>query len=69
MLNLKNLSNHCFGMFLFAKNGLLTVLSDRAMFFTDIIIGTLSPFVIQLLLWNALFSDTATPSMALAFMI
>ncbi|WP_375650466.1 MULTISPECIES: ABC-2 family transporter protein [unclassified Bartonella] len=58
MLNLKNLSNHYFGMFLFAKNGLLTVLSDRAMFFTDIIIGTLSPFVIQLLLWNALFSDT-----------
>ncbi|WP_035451593.1 ABC-2 family transporter protein [Bartonella birtlesii] len=29
------------------------------MFFTDIVMGTLSPFVIQLLLWNALFSDTS----------
>ncbi|WP_246054724.1 ABC-2 family transporter protein [Bartonella massiliensis] len=28
------------------------------MFFTDVVMGTLSPFVIQLLLWNALFSDT-----------
>ncbi|WP_375644307.1 MULTISPECIES: ABC-2 family transporter protein [unclassified Bartonella] len=28
------------------------------MFFTDIIIGILSPFVIQLLLWNALSFDT-----------
>ncbi|WP_348641138.1 ABC-2 family transporter protein [Bartonella tribocorum] len=45
-------------MFFYARNGLLTVLSDRAMFFTDIVMGTLFPFVIQLLLWNALFSDT-----------
>lgn len=59
MLNLKNLSNHCFALFLFAKNGLLTILSDRAMFFTDFVMGTLSPFMIQLLLWNALFSDTS----------
>ncbi|WP_375673449.1 ABC-2 family transporter protein [Bartonella sp. TS82HLJMH] len=57
MLNLKNLSNNCFGMFLFAKNGLLTIVNDRAMFFTDFVMGTLSPFVIQLMLWNALFSD------------
>ncbi|UNF28468.1 ABC-2 family transporter protein [Bartonella krasnovii] len=28
------------------------------MFFTDFVMGTLSPFMIQLLLWNALFSDT-----------
>ncbi len=26
------------------------------MFFTDVVMGTLSPFVIQLMLWNALFS-------------
>lgn len=57
MLNLKNLFNYCFGMFFYARNGLLSILSDRAMFFTDIVIGTLSPFIIQLLLWNALFSD------------
>ncbi|EJF79875.1 ABC-type uncharacterized transport system, permease component [Candidatus Bartonella washoeensis] len=44
-------------MFLFAKNGLLTLVNDRAMFFTDCVMGTLSPFVIQLMLWNALFSD------------
>ncbi len=44
-------------MFLFARNGLLTILSDRAMFFTDFVMGTLSPFVIQLMLWNALFAD------------
>ncbi|MGF7157200.1 ABC-2 family transporter protein [Bartonella heixiaziensis] len=60
MLNLKNLSNHCFGMFLFAKNGLLTLVNDRAMFFTDFVMGTLSPFVIQFMLWNALFSDMGT---------
>ncbi|WP_317993896.1 ABC-2 family transporter protein [Bartonella gliris] len=27
------------------------------MFFTDFVMGTLSPFVIQLMLWNALFAD------------
>ncbi|MET3589236.1 ABC-2 type transport system permease protein [Bartonella silvatica] len=57
MLNLKNLYNNCFALFLFAKNGLLTVVNDRAMFFTDFVMGTLLPFIIQLLLWNALFSD------------
>ncbi|WP_244426871.1 hypothetical protein [Bartonella senegalensis] len=57
MLNLKNFSNHCFALFLFAKNGLRTLLNDKAIFFTDIVMGTLSPFVLQLLLWNILFSE------------
>lgn len=44
-------------MYLYAKNGLLTIVNDRVMFFTDFIMGTLSPFIVQLILWNAIFLD------------
>lgn len=57
MLNLKNLISQLHVMYLYAKNGLLTIVNDRVMFFTDFIMGTLSPFIVQLILWNAIFLD------------
>lgn len=43
-------------MYLYARNGLLTIVNDRAMFFTDFVMGTLSLFSIQFILWNSIFS-------------
>lgn len=57
MLNLKNLTNCFFAIYLYARNGMLTVVNDRAMFFTDFVMGTLSPFIVQLILWSAIFSE------------
>lgn len=44
-------------MFLYSRNGLLTIVNDRAMFFTDFFMGTVSPFIIQLILWHSIFSS------------
>ncbi|WP_370931100.1 ABC-2 family transporter protein [Bartonella sp. DGB1] len=57
MLSLTNLINLFYCYYLYARNGLLTVINDRALFFTDFVMGTLSPFIIQLILWNAVFSN------------
>lgn len=56
MLSLKNSTNRFFAIYLYARNGMLTVVNDRAMFFTDFVMGTLSPFIVQLILWSAIFS-------------
>ncbi|WP_240476151.1 ABC-2 family transporter protein [Pectobacterium brasiliense] len=57
MLSLKNLTNRLLVAHYYAKNGLLTIVNDRAMFFTDFVMGTLSPFIVQLILWRAIFSE------------
>lgn len=44
-------------MFLYSRNGLLTIVNDRAMFFTDFFMGTVSPFIIQVILWHSIFSS------------
>ena len=57
MLSLKSLINPLLTIFLYSRNGLLTIVNDRAMFFTDFFMGTISPFIIQIILWHSIFSS------------
>ncbi|WP_339427032.1 ABC-2 family transporter protein [Photorhabdus heterorhabditis] len=57
MHDLKSFHNYLLAMIPFSKNGMLTIINDRSMFFTDFVMGTLSPFIIQYLLWSNIFSQ------------
>ena len=44
---------------MFSNYGLRTLLADRAMFITDFILAIMLPFVMQVLIWNAIYTDSS----------
>lgn len=56
MLGSKNWNNNLCISFYYIKNGMFSIIYDKAMFYTDFIMGTLSPFLVQLILWNTIFT-------------
>lgn len=43
-------------LFFYFKTGIRIILTDRAMVITDFFLGTITPFIVQILLWTSIYS-------------